>query len=52
MRKEAGQMAHTDQQVKEIEKKLNDRPRKGCNFEIPLEMINRLLFNTEVAFIT
>lgn len=45
-------MAHTDQQVKEIEKKLNDKPRKGCKFEIPLEMMDRLLFSTEVAFIT
>jgi len=42
----------TDQQVENIEKKLNNRPRKRFNFETPLEVMDKLLFNSEVAFIT
>lgn len=42
----------TNQQIKQIETKLNNRPRKRHNFETPLEVMEKLLFNTEVAFIT
>jgi len=35
-----------------IERKLNDRPRKRFNFDKPLEIMDKLLFNTKVAFIT
>ena len=41
----------TDEQVERIEKKLNNRPRKRFNFETPLEVMDKLLFNSEVAFI-
>ncbi len=42
----------SDQEIKRIETKLNNRPRKRFNFDTPLEMMDKLLFNTEVAFIT
>jgi len=42
----------TDQQVKEVENKLNNRPRKRFKFDTPLETMEKLLFNSEVAFIT
>jgi IS30 family transposase len=42
----------TDQQIENIEKKLNNRPRKRFNFDTPLEVMDKLLFNSEVAFIT
>ena len=42
----------SDQEIKRIETKLNNRPRKRFNFDTPLEMMGKLLFNTEVAFIT
>lgn len=42
----------TDEQIKWVEKKLNNRPRKRYNFETPLEVMDKLLFNTEVAFMT
>jgi len=42
----------TDEQVKLVEKTLNERPRKRFNFDTPLEMMEKLLFKTEVAFIT
>lgn len=42
----------TVQEIKRIERKLNSRPRKRFKFETPLEMMDKLLFNTEVAFIT
>lgn len=41
-----------DQRIKEIEMKLNSRPRKRFNFETPLEVMDNLLFNQEVAFCT
>lgn len=41
----------SDQEIKRIERKLNNRPRKRFNFDTPLEMMEKLLFNTEVAFI-
>jgi len=40
----------TDQRVKEIEFKLNSRPRKRFNFENPIFVMNKLLFNPKVAF--
>lgn len=42
----------SDKEIKRIETKLNNRPRKRFNFDTPLEMMDKLLFNTEVAFIT
>ena len=42
----------TDQQVKEVENKLNNRPRKRFKFDTPLETMENLLFNPEVAFIS
>jgi len=42
----------TDREIKRIETKLNNRPRKRYNFETPLEVMDKLLFNSEVAFIT
>lgn len=41
-----------DQEIKRIERKLNDRPRKRHKFDTPLEVMEKLLFNTKVAFIT
>ena len=41
-----------DQRIKEIEMKPNSRPRKRFNFETPLEVMDNLLFNQEVAFCT
>ena len=41
-----------DQEIKRIERKLNDRPRKRHKFDTPLEVMEKLSFNTEVAFIT
>lgn len=40
------------QEIKRIERKLNDRPRKRHKFDTPLEVMEKLLFNTKVAFIT
>lgn len=42
----------TDQEVERIERKLNKRPRKRLKFETPLEVMDKLLFKTEVAFMT
>lgn len=42
----------TMEQVKEIEKKLNTRPRKRFQFENPIFVMDNLLFNTKVAFVT
>lgn len=42
----------SNQEIKRIERKLNDRPRKRFKFDTPLEMMDKILFNTEVAFIT
>jgi transposase, IS30 family len=42
----------TDEFVKEVETKLNNRPRKRHNFETPNEVFNNLIINTKVAFIT
>lgn len=42
----------THEQIKAVEKKLNQRPRKRFNFENPIFVMDKLLFNQKVAFIT
>jgi len=42
----------TDQRVKEIETKLNNRPRKRYKYENPIFVMEQLLFNQKVAFVT
>jgi len=38
----------TDQQIKQIEDKLNKRPRKRFNYENPIFVMNQLLFNQKL----
>ena len=40
----------TKQRVKEVEKKLNTRPRKRFDYENPIFVMEKLLFNAKVAF--
>jgi len=42
----------TDEQVKAVENKLNSRPRKRYYYENPIFVMDKLLFNDEVAFMT
>ena len=42
----------TEVQVKAVEEKLNKRPRKRFNFENPIFVMDKLLFNDKVAFMT
>ena len=42
----------TDEQVKAVENKLNNRPRKRYNYENPIFVMDKLLFNDKVAFMT
>ena len=42
----------TKEQVKAVEEKLNNRPRKRFNFENPIFVMDKLLFNDKVAFMT
>lgn len=42
----------TDQHIKSIENKLNNRPRKRLKYQIPIFVMNQLLFNHKVAFVT
>lgn len=42
----------TDSQIKRIEDKLNNRPRKRFGYENPIFVMNQLLFNSNVAFVT
>ena len=42
----------TDAQVKAIEDKLNRRPRKRFDYENPIFVMDKLLFNNRVAFMT
>jgi len=42
----------TDQQIKNIENKLNNRPRKRFKYKTPIFVMNQLLFNQKVAFIS
>lgn len=41
-----------DQQIKDIETKLNNRPRKRHKYESPIFVMNQLLFNQKVALMT
>jgi IS30 family transposase len=42
----------SNQYIKDIETKLNNRPRKRFNFESPIFEMEILLFNQKVAFVT
>jgi len=42
----------TDEQVKAVERKLNQRPRKRYKYENPIFVMDKLLFNDDVAFMT
>jgi IS30 family transposase len=42
----------TEQRIKEVEKKLNDRPRKRYSYENPIFVMEQLLFNQNIAFMT
>ena len=41
----------TDQDIQQVENKLNNRPRKRHNFQSPIFVMNQLLFNQKVAFV-
>ena len=42
----------TNEQIKEVENKLNNRPRKRFQFETPIFVMNKLVSNKKVAFVT
>lgn len=42
----------TDEEIKAVEVKLNNRPRKRYNYETPIFVMEKLLFNPDVAFVT
>ena len=42
----------TNEFIKTIETKINNRPRKRFNYENPIFVMNQLLFNQKVAFVT
>ncbi len=42
----------TNEQVRAVESKLNKRPRKRYDYENPIFVMDKLLFNHEVAFMT
>jgi len=42
----------SDEQIKQVQYKLNTRPRKRYKYQNPIFVMNHLLFNKEVAFIT
>lgn len=42
----------TDERILEIQNKINNRPRKRYSYESPIFVMNKLLFNPEVAFVT
>lgn len=42
----------TEQRIKEVEKILNTRPRKRFDYENPIFVMEKLLFNAEVAFMS
>lgn len=44
-------LEYTDEQMKEIEIKLNKRPRKRYQFENPIFVKEKLLFNPKVTFV-
>jgi transposase, IS30 family len=41
----------TNQRIEEIQTKLNNRPRKRFKYESPIFVMEKLLFNTKVAFV-
>ena len=41
-----------EQMIRVVEEKINTRPRKRLNFETPLFVMDKLLFNQKVAFTT
>lgn len=41
----------TEERIKEIETKINTRPRKRFGYENPIFVMNKLLFNQKVAFV-
>jgi IS30 family transposase len=53
--KEAKRTAKTHRfvevQIKEIETKINNRPRKRYGYENPIFVMENLLFNPKVAFV-
>jgi len=42
----------TEKQIKEVETKLNNRPRKRLQYKTPIFVMEKLLFNSEVAFMS
>jgi len=42
----------TEQKIKEVEDTINKRPRKRYGYENPIFVMEKLLFNSEVAFVT
>lgn len=42
----------TEKRIMEIQTKINNRPRKRYNYENPIFVMENLLFNSEVAFVT
>jgi IS30 family transposase len=42
----------TQQRIAQIETKINKRPRKRFGYETPIFVMNKLLFNSEVAFMS
>jgi IS30 family transposase len=42
----------SDKQIQEINSKINNRPRKRFNYENPIFVMEKLLFNQKVAFVT
>ncbi len=42
----------TDEYIKFVENKLNNRPGKRHNFGIPINIVNQLIFQEKVAFMT
>lgn len=42
----------SEEEIQRIENKLNNRPRKRYNYDSPIERMNKLLFNRNVAFVT
>ncbi len=41
-----------EKEIIDVEKQLNNRPRKRFNFATPQEIMDKLLFNKKVAFVT
>ncbi len=41
----------SEQRIEEIQTKLNNSPRKRFDFESPIFVMEKLLFNPEVAFV-